>query len=95
MANIRLSRSLSGKGFDGVSTTCFSCDIYTDTVFSEGASVIFEGYLLPTFYIASQSHSDGVSHIECYDCCKNLDVLFDYSGYEQFEKKSDGTLEKD
>ena len=94
MANIRLSRSLSGKGFDGVSTTCFSCDIYTDTVFSEGASVIFEGYLLPTFYIASQSHSEGVSHIECYDCCKNLDVPFDYSGYEQFEKKSDGTYDE-
>ena len=46
---------------------------------------MFEGYLLPTFYIASQSHSDGVSHIECYDCCKNLDVPFDYSGFEQFE----------
>jgi len=56
--------------------------------------VEFEGYLLPTFYIASQSHSDGVSHIECYDCCKNLDIPFDYSGYEQFEKKSDGTYDK-
>ena len=85
LANIKLSRSLEGKGFMGVSTTCFSCDIYTETVFSEGASVIFDGYLLPTFYIASQSHSDGVSHIECYDCCKNLDIPFDYSGYEQFE----------
>ena len=85
LANIKLSRSLEGKGFKGVSTTCFSCDIYTETVFSEGASVIFDGYLLPTFYIASQSHSDGVSHIECYDCCKNLDIPFNYSGYEQFE----------
>lgn len=47
--------------------------------------MVFEGYLLPTFYIASQSHSDGVSHIECYDCCKNLDVPFNYNGYEQFE----------
>lgn len=56
--------------------------------------MVFEGYLLPTFYIASQSHSDGVSHIECYDCCKNLDVPFDYSGYEQFEKKSDGTYDE-
>ena len=46
---------------------------------------MFDGYLLPTFYIASQSHSNGVSHIECYDCCKNLDIPFDYSGYEQFE----------
>lgn len=52
---------------------------------------MFDGYLLPTFYIASQSHSDGVSHIECYDCCKNLDIPFDYSGYEQFEKKADGS----
>ena len=26
-----------------------------------------------------------MSHIECYDCCKNLDIPFDYSGYEQFE----------
>mgnify|MGYP004570532349 CR=1 FL=1 len=55
---------------------------------------MFEGYLLPTFYIASQSHSDGVSHIECYDCCKNLDVPFDYSGFEQFEKNSDGTYDE-
>jgi len=89
-----LERSLSGKGFDGISTNCFSCDIYTDTVFSEGAEVIFDGYLLPSFYIASQSHSAGVSHIECYDCCKNLDIPFDYSGYEQFEKSSDGTEDK-
>ena len=85
LANIKLSRSLDGKGLYGVSTVCFSCDIYTDTIFSEGASVVFDGYLLPTFYIASQSHSGGVSHIECYDCCKNLDIPFDYSGYEQFE----------
>ena len=49
LANIKLSRSLDGKGFNGVSTTCFSCDIYTETVFSEGASVIFDGYLLPTW----------------------------------------------
>lgn len=94
LANIKLSRSLNGKGFDGVSTSCFSCDIYTDTVFSEGASVVFDGYLLPTFYITSQSHSDGVSHIECYDCCKNLDIPFDYSGYEQFEKNEDGTYDE-
>lgn len=85
LANIKLSRSLSGKGFNGVSTTCFSCDIYTKTVFSEGASVVFGGYMLPTFYIKEQSHSHGVSHIECYDRCKNLDIPFDYSGYEQFE----------
>lgn len=26
-----------------------------------------------------------MSHIECYDCCKNLDIPFDYSGYKQFE----------
>lgn len=94
LANIRLSRSLDGKGFKGVSTTCFSCDIYTETVFSEGAAVIFDGYLLPTFYIASQSHSDGVSHIECYDRCKNLDIPFNYSGYEQFNKKEDGTYDE-
>lgn len=55
---------------------------------------MFDGYLLPTFYIASQSHSNGVSHIECYDCCKNLDIPFDYSGYEQFNKKSDGTYDE-
>ena len=85
LANIKLSRSLSGKGFNGVSTAYFSCDIYTDTVFSEGASVVFDGYLLPTFYIKEQSHSGGVSHIECYDRCKNLDIPFDYSNYEQFE----------
>lgn len=94
LANIRLSRSLDGKGFKGVSTTCFSCDIHTETVFSEGAAVIFDGYLLPTFYIASQSHSDGVSHIECYDRCKNLDIPFNYSGYEQFNKKEDGTYDE-
>lgn len=94
LANIRLSRSLSGKGFDGISTACFSCDIYTETVFSEGASVVFDGYLLPTFYIASQSHSGGVSHIECYDCCKNLDIPFNYSNYEQFEKKEDGSYDE-
>lgn len=85
LANIKLSRSLSGKGFNGVSTACFSCDIYTDTVFSEGASVVFDGYWLPTFYIKEQSHANGVSHIECYDRCKNLDIPFDYSNYEQFE----------
>lgn len=55
---------------------------------------MFDGYLLPTFYIASQSHSNGVSHIECYDCCKNLDIPFDYSGYEQFNKKEDGTYDE-
>ena len=94
LANIKLSRSLEGKGFKGVSTTCFSCDIYTETVFAEGTAVIFDGYLLPTFYIASQSHSNGVSHSECYDLCKNLDIPFDYSGYEKFEKKEDGTYDE-
>ena len=51
--------------------------------------MVFDGYLLPTFYITEQSHSGGVSHIVCHDLCKNLDIPFDYSGYRQFRQETD------
>ena len=54
-------RSLEGKGFDGVATTEFSCDVWSSVPFIEGSKVTFNGYLLPDFYIAQQSYSGGVA----------------------------------
>lgn len=88
LANLTLSRSLDGKGFYGVSTSQLSCDIYTGHALSEGAEITLNGFFLPTFIIAEQSFENNVAHVVAYDRCKNLDVPFNYSGYEQFD--SDG-----
>lgn len=85
LANIRLSRGIDGKGFYGIVTSEFSCDIYTDYPFFEGTEITFDGYLLPTFIITEQSFENNVNHVVAYDRCKNLDIPFDYSGYEQFD----------
>lgn len=50
----------------------------------EGEAITFNGYDLPTFYIAKQNYSGGVAHIEAFDRCKNLDIPFDHSGFYQF-----------
>lgn len=68
-----------------MATTEFSCDVWSAVPFIEGSKVTFNGYLLPDFYIAQQSYSGGVASITAYDLCKNLDIPFDYSGYDQFE----------
>lgn len=88
LANIRLSRGLEGKGFYGVSTSSFSCDIYTEYPLSEGAVIKFSELMEYNFTVAEQSHSGHVASITAYDYCKNLDLPFDYSGYTQFD--SDG-----
>ena len=68
-----------------MATTEFSCDVWSAVPFIEGSKVTFNGYLLPDFYITQQSYSGGVASITAYDLCKNLDIPFDYSGYDQFE----------
>ncbi len=84
LADIRLSRNLEGKGFSGVVTSGFYCDIFSDHAIPEGAVVRFSGYPLP-FTVAKQVYRNGVARIECYDACKNLDIPFDYSAYTQFD----------
>lgn len=66
-----------------MATTEFSCDVWSAVPFIEGSKVTFNGYLLPDFYITQQSYSGGVASITAYDLCKNLDIPFDYSGYDQ------------
>lgn len=85
IANIRLRKCIAGKGFSGVATAEFSCDIYTDYPPPEGSEIIFSE-VNQTFYIASVSESGGVCSITAYDLCKNLDIPFDYSGYTQFDE---------
>ena len=68
-----------------MATTEFSCDVWSAVPFIDGSKVTFNGYLLPDFYIAQQSYAGGVARITAYDLCKNLDIPFDYSGYDQFE----------
>lgn len=86
LANIRLSRGLEGKGFYGVSTSSFSCDIYTEYPLPESAVIEFSGLMGYEFTVAEQSHSGNAASITTYDCCKNLDLPFDYSGYTQFDE---------
>lgn len=90
LANIRLRKSIDGKGFSGVSTAEFSCDIYTGDYHAEGETVIFSGCGLSVFYAAECGYSGGVLSITAYDLCKNLDIPFDYSGYEQFNDDETG-----
>ena len=58
----------------------------------EGQAVTFNGFELPTFYIASQDYKGGVASITAYDLCKNLDIPFDYSDYTQFNE--DGSAKR-
>ena len=90
LANIRLRKSIDGKGFSGVSTAEFSCDIYTGDYHAEGETVVFSGCGLSVFYAAECGYSGGVLSITAYDLCKNLDIPFDYSGYEQFNDDKTG-----
>lgn len=85
LANIRLRKSIAGKGFSGVATAEFSCDIYTQFPPPEGSEITFSE-VNQTFYIASVSVGGNVCSITAYDLCKNLDIPFDYSGYTQFDE---------
>ncbi len=89
LSDIRLQRSLSGKGFEGVSGSCFFCDIHTDIEIPEGAEIEFLSYSLPTFKITKSVIRNGVVSITAYDRTNDLNIPFDYSGYEQFD--TDGT----
>lgn len=85
LSDIRLQRSLSGKGFEGISGSCLSCNIHTDIEIPEGAEVDFLGYSLPTFKVTKSSVRNGVVSITAYDRTNDLNIPFDYSGYEQFD----------
>lgn len=80
-----MRKSIIGKGFSGVSTAEFSCDIYTDFPPPEGAEITFSEVTQP-FYIASVNRDGGVCSITAYDLCKNLDIPFDYSGYKRYDE---------
>ena len=54
---------------------------------SEGAAVIFSGAgaSLPTFYVTDVQKDGRIASVTAYDCCKNLDIPFDYSNYDQWD----------
>ncbi|MCM1579413.1 MAG: hypothetical protein NC078_11505, partial [Ruminococcus sp.] len=64
LANIRVSKRLEGKGFDGVSTSCFSCEIYdAGYIENEGAEVRFSGVAGREFEVTERSEKENVTSI--------------------------------
>lgn len=58
---------------------------------TEGIEVKFLTFPgLPAFYTANVSISGVVATVTAYDSCKNLDIPFDYSKYEQFDGNGTG-----
>lgn len=94
LANIKYGKSIGNKGFRGVSTSQFSFDFYWPACpieVTEGLEVEFLTYTwLPPFFAANISISGDIATVTAYDSCKNLDIPFGYSKYEQFDGKGTG-----
>ena len=84
-----MAQSVSGKGFNGVSCADFECDIYTNIDFNEDSEIEFaDNYLkqiVPGFMVTKAQRRGNIVHITAHDRCKNLDIPFDYSSYQQFD----------
>lgn len=92
LGNLKYTKSLSGKGFDGICTSSFSCDIHTEVEYYEvadtGQVITFNcQFQMPEFIVAERRVNGKVMTIVAYDRCKNLDIPFDYSAYSQFDDK--------
>lgn len=91
LSDITVTQSIDNKALFGVATGCLSFRVYDPygAVYTEGAELIFSdgtfGTMHPKYYATSVSRDGNVVSITGYDTCKNLDVSFDYSGYEQFD----------
>ena len=95
LADITYSRSVGDKALRGVVTQCLSFRAYSqyDLGLSEGASVRLSSSVgsFPTFYIANVTRDGNVYTITAYDCCKNLDIPFDYTNYDQYDSSGEKT----
>jgi hypothetical protein len=95
LSDITFSRSVGNKALRGIVTQCLTFKAYsaTDLGITEGAAVRISlgSENFPTFYAASVERDGDVYSITAYDCCKNLDVQFDYSQYDQFDSSGKKT----
>lgn len=89
LSDITVTRAIGNKALYGVATAGISFRALTSIQPPEGAAVIFTdstcGTTHPTYYATDITRDGDVLNITAYDTCKNLDVPFDHSGYQQFD----------
>ena len=82
-------RSIADKALRGVSTQCVTfrmCAILGQRI-DEGSMIRLYagGNSFSTFYAANVESDGSIYSVTAYDRCKNLDIPFDYSNYQQYD----------